>query len=410
MIFGMKCISSFTLTALFFLEMMHYGDWGEFMKSELIVGACAHILALACCTAAMAQQVVKIGYAGPITGPVAQIGKDGENGVRLAIDEANAGNIKIGGQAVRFELESQDDMGDPKTATTVAQKLVDDGVVGVVGHLNSGATLPASKIYSDAGVPEVSPASTNSQYTRQGFRTAYRVIGDDHDVVRVLVGYVLEKMKAKRIAIVDDRSAYGQSFADDVVEQLKAKNITPVDRQYVTTQTIDFRGVLTALKSRNPDVLIYAGVDAQAGPMRKQMVGLGMGKTMIAGCAIETEKFIDLAGGPANAEGNISSESGFALDAMPKGKEFTDRFAKYGKPVLYSPYAYDATWALIKAMQAANSVKRAEVQTALRKVSFDGVTGKISFDEKGDLQIARVTIFKVKDGKWKGVESVAVTK
>jgi len=358
----------------------------------------------------MAQQVVKIGYAGPITGPVAQIGKDGENGVRLAIDEANAGNIKIGGQAVRFELESQDDMGDPKTATTVAQKLVDDGVVGVVGHLNSGATLPASKIYSDAGVPEVSPASTNSQYTRQGFRTAYRVIGDDHDVVRVLVGYVLEKMKAKRIAIVDDRSAYGQSFADDVVEQLKAKNITPVDRQYVTTQTIDFRGVLTALKSRNPDVLIYAGVDAQAGPMRKQMVGLGMGKTMIAGCAIETEKFIDLAGGPANAEGNISSESGFALDAMPKGKEFTDRFAKYGKPVLYSPYAYDATWALIKAMQAANSVKRAEVQTALRKVSFDGVTGKISFDEKGDLQIARVTIFKVKDGKWKGVESVAVTK
>lgn len=380
------------------------------MKSKLIVGACAHVLALACCTAAMAQQVVKIGYAGPITGPVAQIGKDGENGVRLAIDEANAGNIKIGGQAVRFELESQDDMGDPKTATTVAQKLVDDGVVGVIGHLNSGATLPASKIYSDAGVPEISPASTNSQYTRQGFKTAYRVIGDDHDVVRVLVGYVLEKMKGKRIAVVDDRSAYGQSFADDVVEQLKAKNITPVDRQYVTTQTIDFRGVLTALKSHNPDVLIYAGVDAQAGPMRKQMVGLGMGKTMIAGCAIETEKFIDLAGGPANAEGNISSESGFALDAMPKGKEFTDKFAKYGKPVLYSPYAYDATWALIKAMQAANSVKRADVQTALRKVSFDGVTGKISFDEKGDLQIARVTIFKVTDGKWKGVESVAVTK
>jgi branched-chain amino acid transport system substrate-binding protein len=301
-------------------------------------------------------------------------------------------------------------MGDPKTATTVAQKLADDGVVGVIGHLNSGATLPASKIYSDAGVPEISPASTNSLYTRQGFRTAYRVIGDDHDVVKVLVTYVLEKMHAKRIAVVDDRSAYGQSFADDVVEQLQAKDVTPVDRQYVTTQAIDFRGVLTSLKTHNPDVLIYAGVDAQAGPMRKQMVGLGMGKMTIAGCAIETEKFIDLAGGPANAEGNVSSESGYALDAMPKGKEFEAKFAKYGKPVLFSPYAYDATWALIKAMQAANSMKRAGIMTALRKVSFNGVTGQISFDDKGDLRIARVTIFKVVDGHWKGVETVPVSK
>jgi branched-chain amino acid transport system substrate-binding protein len=229
-------------------------------------------------------------------------------------------------------------------------------------------------------------------------------------VVKVLVTYVLEKMHAKRIAVVDDRSAYGQSFADDVVEQLQAKDVTPVDRQYVTTQAIDFRGVLTSLKTHNPDVLIYAGVDAQAGPMRKQMVGLGMGKMTIAGCAIETEKFIDLAGGPANAEGNVSSESGYALDAMPKGKEFEAKFAKYGKPVLFSPYAYDATWALIKAMQAANSMKRAGIMTALRKVSFNGVTGQISFDDKGDLRIARVTIFKVVDGHWKGVETVPVSK
>ncbi|MCX4156676.1 MULTISPECIES: branched-chain amino acid ABC transporter substrate-binding protein [Paraburkholderia] len=380
------------------------------MKSNIVAGVIAQMLFIACGTTAAAQQVVKIGYAGPMTGPVSQIGKDGESGVKLAIEEANSSSVRIGGQSVRFELESQDDMGDPKTATSVAQKLVDSGAVGVIGHLNSGATLPASKIYSDAGMPEISPASTNSQYTRQGFQTAYRVIGDDHDVVRVLVAYVLENMHAKRIAVVDDRSAYGQSFADDVVEQLKAKNLTPVDRQYVTTQTIDFRGILTALKSHNPDVLIYAGVDAQAGPMRRQMVGLGMGKTLIAGCAIETDKFVELAGGPANAAGNISSESGFALDAMPKGKEFTTKFAKYGKPVLYSPYAYDATWALIKAMQAANSVRRSDIQAALREVSFDGVTGQISFDDKGDLRIARVTIFKVIDGHWKGVESVAVSK
>ncbi|MFL9863486.1 branched-chain amino acid ABC transporter substrate-binding protein [Paraburkholderia fungorum] len=379
------------------------------MISKFVLGTVVPLL-VTCCSVAMAQQMVKIGYAGPMTGPVAQIGKDGESGVRLAIEEANARNIRIGGQPVRFELESQDDMGDPKTATTVAQKLVDDGVVGVIGHLNSGATLPASKIYSDAGMPEISPASTNSQYTRQGFKTAFRVIGDDHDVVKVLVTYVLERMGAKRIAVVDDRSAYGQSFSDDVIEQLKAKNVSPVGRQYVTTQAVDFRGILTELKSHNPDVLIYAGVDAQAGPMRKQMVGLGMGKTLIAGCAIETDKFIDLAGGPANADSNISSESGYALDAMPKGKEFESRFAKYGKPVLYSPYAYDATWALIKAMQAANSVKRPDVLTALRKVSFDGVTGQISFDDKGDLQVARATIFKVVDGHWKGVETVVVSK
>lgn len=368
------------------------------------------LMMLGCCGAALAQEVVKIGYAGPITGPVAQIGKDSENGVRLAVDEANAQNIRIGGKAVRFAVDPQDDMGDPKTATTVAQKLVDDGVVGIIGHLNSGATLPASKIYSDAGIAQISPASTNSLYTRQGFKTAFRVIGDDRDVVKVLVGYVLGKMHAKRIAVVDDRSAYGQSFADQVVEELKVRNVTPIDRQYVTTQTVDFRGILTELKSHNPDVLIYAGVDAQAGPMRKQMVSLGMGKTQIAGCTIETDKFIDLAGGPANAQGTVSSESGYALASMPKGKDFERQFAKYGKPVLFSPYAYDATWALIKAMQAANSVKRADILAALRRVSFEGVTGPISFDGKGDLQTARVTIFNMVDGRWKGVETVAVSK
>jgi len=303
--------------------------------------------------------------------------------------------LLIGGKPVRLMLDSQDDVGDPKGATTAGQKRVDDNVAGVIGHVNSGATLPASKICSDAGVPEISPASTNSAYTRQGFKTAFRVIGDDHDVATVLTQYILERYKGKRIAVMDDRRAYGRSFSDDVIRLLKRQGVDAVGREYDTIQTIDFRDALTSLKSTRPGVIVYARVEAQAGPIRKQTTALGMGDVVLAGWAIETQQFITLAGRPATAEGTLSSESGYALADMPKGKDFGNRFAKYGPPVLFSPGAYDATWALIKAMQIAGSTNHDDVVKALHSVKFDGVTGEISFDATGNLRSARVTIFQV---------------
>ncbi|QCP49616.1 branched-chain amino acid ABC transporter substrate-binding protein [Trinickia violacea] len=367
-------------------------------------------LTLACVASATsgayADQTVTIGYAGPLTGEVAHVGKDAENGVRLAIEDANAAGIKIKGVPVHFDIDSQDDAGDPKTAVDVAQKLVDQKVAGIVGHLNSGATIPASKVYAGADIPQVSPSATNPILTRQGFATAFRVIGDDSYVGRVVAQYMAKTKGYKRVAIIDDRTSFGQGLADVVANELKAAGVDVVDREFVTDKTIDFRGILTAVKAKDAQAIFYGGVDAQAGPLRKQMVALGMTMPLV-GSAIETDKFIELAG-PAAAEGTVSAESGEPIDSMPKGKSFEQKFKKYGSVVLYAPYAYDATWALINAMKLANSTAPADYLPAMKKVTFEGVTGKIAFDEKGDLRAANVTLYEAKSGKFSPMTTVSL--
>lgn len=346
---------------------------------------------------AYAEQTVTIGFGGPLTGQVAHVGKDAENGVRLAIDDANAAGIRIKGQPVHFVLMSEDDAADPKTAVAVAQKFVDQKVNGVVGHITSGATIPASKVYASAGIPQVSPSATNPELTRQGFATAYRVIGDDSEVGRVIAQYMGSK-GYKRVAVIDDRTSYGQGLADVVAKELKAAGVDVVDREFVTDKAIDFRGILTSIKSKDAQAIFYGGVDAQAGPLRKQMTGLAM-KIPLVGSAIETEKFVQLAGSAA-ADGTVSAESGQPLEKMANGKAFAGKFKKYGAVVLYAPYAYDATWALINSMKLADSTAPADYLPAMKKVAFDGVTGKIAFDGKGDLRAAAVTLYEVRNGKF----------
>ncbi|MEX3634135.1 branched-chain amino acid ABC transporter substrate-binding protein [Paraburkholderia sp. BR14320] len=352
---------------------------------------------------AYADQTVTIGFGGPLTGQVAHVGKDAENGVRLAIDDANAAGIKIKGQLVHFALLSEDDAADPKTAVAVAQKFVDQKVNGVVGHITSGATIPASKVYASAGIPQVSPSATNPELTRQGFATAYRVIGDDSEVGRVIAQYMASK-GYKRVAVVDDRTSYGQGLADVVVKELRAAGVDVVDREFVTDKAIDFRGILTSIKSKDAQAIFYGGVDAQGGPLRKQMTGLAM-RVPLVGSAIETEKFVQLAG-PAAADGTVSAESGQPLEKMANGKVFADKFKKYGAVVLYAPYAYDATWALINSMKLADSTAPADYLPAMKKVAFDGVTGKIAFDPKGDLRAAAVTLYEVRNGKFEPMSTV----
>jgi len=363
------------------------------IKSTLSLGCLAAMTATA-----HADQTVTIGYAGPLTGQIAHVGKDAENGARLAIDDANAANIKIKGMPVHFVLEAGDDAADPKTAVTMAQKFVDAKVSGVVGHLTSGATIPASKIYANAGIPQVSPSATNPDFTRQGFGSAFRVIGDDSNVGRVVAQYIAKTKGYKHVAIVDDRTSYGEGLADVVASELKAAGVDVVDREFVSDKTIDFRGILTRIKSKDAQAIFYGGVDAQAGPLRKQMSSLAM-KTPLIGSSIETDKFIELAG-PTAAEGTVSAESGQPLDRMPKGHDFEEKFKKYGSVVLFAPYAYDATWALINAMKLANSTNPSDYLPAMKKVEFDGVTGKIAFDEKGDLRAASVTLYEAKNGRF----------
>lgn len=351
------------------------------------------------------EVVVKIGAIQPLTGPQAHLGKDNENGTRMAIDDANARNLTIGGRKVRFELLSEDDQADPKTATIVAQKMVDEKVNGIIGHLNSGTTIPASKIYSDAGIVQISPSATNPKYTEQGFKTAFRVMPNDVQQGKVLGDFAVTRLGAKKVAIIDDRTAYGQGLADQFEKAAKAAGAEIVAREFTTDKSTDFMSILTAVKAKNVDVLFFGGMDAQGGPMMKQFKTLGLNAKFLMGDGGSTPEFIKLAGG--SADGAYSSLPGLPLDKMPGGKAFGDKFtAKYGQIQLYAPYCYDAVSVMIAAMQKADSAEPAKYLPALAGITHDGVTAKVSFDAKGDIKNGAITLYQVKNGKWEVLETV----
>jgi branched-chain amino acid transport system substrate-binding protein len=346
---------------------------------------------------AIPEITVKIGHVAPTTGPQAHLGKDNENGARMAIDDANAKNIVIDGKKVKFELDAEDDQADPKQGTVVAQKLVDAKVAGVVGHLNSGTTIPASKLYSDAGIPEISPSATNPKYTLQGFKTAFRVMANDVQQGSVIGKAAVETLGAKKIAIIDDKSAYGAGLADETEKAAKAAGATIVAREYTNDKATDFKAILTKIKAKNPDVIMYGGMDAQGGPMVKQMKELGIKAKYISGDGTCSAEWPKLAGGAA--EGQYCTQAGLPPDKMANAKDFVTRFtAKYGPIQVYAPYSYDATMTLIAAMQKANSVDPAKYLPELAKISYDGITAKIEFDEHGDTKNGAITLYTVKDG------------
>lgn len=355
--------------------------------------------------AADGEVVVKIGAIQPLTGPQAHLGKDNENGTRMAIDDANAKGLSIGGKKVRFELLSEDDHADPKTATIVAQKMVDEKVSGIIGHLNSGTTIPASKIYSDAGIVQISPSATNPKYTEQGFKTAFRVMPNDVQQGKVLGDFAVTRLGAKKIAIIDDRTAYGQGLADQFEAAAKAAGAEIVTRQFTTDKSTDFMAILTAVKAKDADVLFFGGMDAQGGPMIKQFKTLGLNAKFLMGDGGSTPEFIKLAGG--NAEGAYSSLPGLPLDKMPGGKPFSDKFtAKYGQIQLYAPYCYDAVSVMIAAMQKADSSDPAKYLPVLAGIAHEGVTARVSFDAKGDIKDGAITLYQVRNNKWEVLETV----
>jgi branched-chain amino acid transport system substrate-binding protein len=347
---------------------------------------------------AMPEVVVKIGHVGPTTGPQAHLGKDNENGARLAVDDANAKGVVIDGKKVKFELDAQDDQADPKQGTIVAQKLVDDKVAGVVGHLNSGTSIPASKIYNDAGIPMISPSATNPKLTLQGFKDIFRVMANDVQQGSVIGKAAVETLGAKKIAIIDDKTAYGAGLADETEKAAKAAGAQIVAREYTNDKATDFKAILTKIKAKNPDVIMYGGMDAQGGPMVKQMKELGIKAKYIAGDGVCSAEWPKLAGGAA--EGQYCTQAGLPPDKMPNAADFVTRFtAKYGPIQVYAPYSYDAANTLIAAMKEANSTDPAKYLPSLAKISYNGITAKIEFDEHGDTKNGAITLYQVKDGK-----------
>ncbi len=340
--------------------------------------------------------VVLIGHAGPLTGSIAHQGKDDENGVALALEEANHRKLSIGGRDVTFRLMSEDDQGDPKIGTTVAQKLVDAHVAAVIGHLNSGVTIPASEIYNKAGIPVISGSATNPELTERRLKGVFRTVGRDDQQGPAIAAYIVSELKARRVAIVDDKTAYGEGLASEVDKALRSAHVEVVAHERTTDKEADFKAILTRLKAKHPDVVFHGGMDATGGLMVKQARELGLKAQFAFGDGACTDEMSQLAG-PAG-EGLACSQAG--LPASAASREFRDAFkARYGETKLYAPFFYDATNVVIEAMRRAESVDPAQFTPEIYNISLQGATGKIEFDAKGDRKDAEMTIFRMHEGK-----------
>ncbi len=372
----------------------------------VVLVACGKTETTSTTSAATDELTVKIGAAAPLTGPQAHIGKDNEYGTRMAIDDANAKGVIIGGKKAHFELLSEDDQTDPKTATIVAQKLVDAKVNGVIGHLNSGTSIPASAIYFKNGIPQISPSATAVKFTAQGYKTAFRVMTNDAQQGKALGEFATKVLGLKSIAVIDDRTAYGQGLADEFVKSAEANGAKIIAREYTTDHSVDFTSVLTSIKGKQPELLFFGGMDPQGVPMVKQLRALGMKTQFMMGDGGYTPKLIELAGGAE--DGTYASLPGVPLDNMPSGRDFSKRYeARFHQPIqLYAPYCYDAVNVMIAAMQKAGSAEPAKYLPEIGKVELDGVTAKIAFDEKGDIKGGAVTIYQVRKGQWAAVQTM----
>ena len=352
---------------------------------------------------AQAQSEIRIGSASPLSGPGAHLGKDIENGARMAVDDLNAKGVTIGGRKVKWVLQAEDDGSDPKAGTAVAQKLVDAGVAAVVGHLNSGTTVPASKLYASAGIPQISPAATTPLYTQQGYKTAFRVVANDKLIGRALARQAVGTLKARKIAVIDDRTAFGQGLADEFVRAVKTGgDAAIVSRQFTHDKATDFSAILTQIRARRPDVIFYGGMDAVAGPMLEQMKALGIQAKLVAGDGVCSEKLPQLAGDALGEDkvwcavaGGVEQPGEAAFAAF--GERYRQR---YGYPLqTYAPYAYDAVMVFAAAMQQAQSGAPAGFLPALAKIRHAGITGPIAFDGKGDLRDAALTLYTYRQGR-----------
>lgn len=351
--------------------------------------------------AAPEAQVIKIGHVGPTSGAIAHLGKDNENGARMAIEELNVKGLQIDGKPVKFELLAEDDAADPKQGVAAAQKLVDAKVNGVIGHLNSGTTIPASQLYNDAGIPQISPSATNPKYTRQGYAAAFRMVADDVHLGGTLGKYAVETLKAKSVAVIDDRTAYGQGVADEFEKGVVAAGGKVVGREFTNDKATDFNAILTTLKAKKPDVVFFGGMDAVAGPMLKQMKSLGINAKFMGGDGICSSELPKLAGDGMADEQVFCAEAGGVEGEQKAGMEKfrADFKAKFGADVqVYAPYVYDAVMVMANAMVAANSADPAKYLPALKAINHTGVTGNIAFDEKGDIKNGALTLMTYKGG------------
>ena len=371
----------------------------QFMSKK---GPVAAAIALLCGSALAQETVVRLGHVAPMSGEQAHYGRDNANGAILAVEDLNARGITIGGRKVRFELLNEDDAADPKQGTAAAYKLVDAKVNGVIGHLNSGTTIPASRIYHDARIPQISAAATNPKYTHQGYDTTFRLVANDGQLGGKLGRYAIETLKAKNIAVIDDRTAYGQGVASEFIKGARAALPgVQISQEYTTDKATDFTALLTTIKGKHPDIVFFGGTDNVGGPMLRQMKQLRINAKFMGSDAICTTGLPGLAGDALIDNQVICLEAGVS-DANEKSMaQFNERYRKrFNMDVRqYAPYVYDAVMTMATAMQKANSAEPAKYLPELARISYDGITGPIAFDANGDIKDRALVLFTYKGGR-----------
>ena len=342
-----------------------------------------------------APDTIKVGLAGVLTGGDGQIGASMLNGSQIAIDEWNAKGGVLGKQIEPVVL---DDEGNPQKAVTVAQSLIDAGVVAVIGHFNSGCTIPASNLYSDAKIVEISPGSTNPTYTDRGLPYAFRVCGRDDQQGAVIANFLRDQEKLDKIAVLNDKTTYGAGLAKVVGDTFTAKGGQVVAAQGVDPNDLDFRADISVAQGAGAQALVWGGMYKGGGPLCVQMREAGLNVPFVSDDGCQDQKFVDTVGGNAQ---NVFVSFGKDYTSTPAAQDFIAAYKKkYNSDVgSYSIYGYDAAQVLFTAIQKAGSTDADKVAAVMKSQPFDTIQGQIEFDSKGDLKVADYVIWTVKDGK-----------
>jgi branched-chain amino acid transport system substrate-binding protein len=339
--------------------------------------------------------VIKIAIAGPMTGDQAKMGMDFRNGATLAVEEWNSRGGVLG---KKIELIVSDDQHDPKQAVSLANKMVNEGAAGVIGHFNSSCSIPASDVYNRAGIPMITPGSTNPQLTEKGYRNVFRVCGRDDQQGKVGAEFVSRNLQLKRVAVLHDKTTYGQGLADEF-KRFLAEGVEVVYYEGIVQGDKDFKMILTAVKNRNPELIFFGGIYPEAGLLVKQAKELGLNAPFMSGDGTIDPKFIEIAG-PQAAEGTFLT---FSPDPnnIPTARTFIEHYrARFGELGPYSIYAYDATNLLLTAIREAQSAEGEQIIDRLHSLEFDAALGKITFDARGDVTVSPYVVWITRDGKF----------
>ncbi|MCX8027005.1 MAG: branched-chain amino acid ABC transporter substrate-binding protein [Thermodesulfovibrionales bacterium] len=341
------------------------------------------------------EDTIKIGVAAPLSGSIAKMGNDFKNGITIAVEEWNS---KGGIKGKKIELLIEDDANDPKQAVTVANKLVNLGVTAVIGHFTSSCSMAASEVYHKANVPVINASSTNPQLTQRGHKNIFRICGRDDLQGMVAAMFINSQLNAKRVAIIHDKTTYGQGLADEFKKNIKP----PAEVVYyggITQGEKDFKSVLTTIKSLNPDVLYFGGIYPEGGLITRQARELGITASFISGDALTDVKFVEIAGERAAEGSYITFSPDFTKS--DSAKAFLQKYkAKYGEPGPYSVYAYDAANIILKAISESPDTKGSSIIDTMRKSTFTGVLSQYRFDEKGDVTHMPYVVWKITGGKY----------